>query len=373
MIPFASPKRGYLRHKGEILAAIEKTLDSGNYILGPEVESFEEEFSRYCDVPYAIGVASGTDAIELGLRALGVGQNDAVFSASHTAVATIAAIERAGATPIFVDIDPESRCISPDSLDEAVKRARQTSLVPKCVITVHLYGQPCEMDRLKLIATENDMFLFEDCAQAHGALYNGRRVGSMGDIGAFSFYPTKNLGCFGDGGGIVTKDKNLSDQLTQLRQYGWDHKRDSQISGVNSRLDEIQAAILRVKLCYLDQDNQQRRALAARYLEQLSGTPCKLPKSQPNTEHVYHLFVIETDKRDQLSDFLKEREVMAAIHYPLPVHMQTIYQKKYKPMVSLYQTEQLAKNILSLPMFPELGIQQVDMICESIRAWCQRQ
>jgi len=369
MIPFASPQRGYQRHKGEILAAIEKALDSGRYILGPEVENFEEEFSRYCEVPYAIGVANGTDAIELGLRALGIGQNDAVFSASHTAVATIAAIERAGATPIFVDIDPASRCISPESLEDAVKKTQKTSLVPKCIVAVHIYGQPCDMDHLKLIATENGTFLLEDCAQAHGALHNGHRVGSMGDLGAFSFYPTKNLGCVGDGGGIVTKDKELSVKLTQIRQYGWNQKRDSQISGVNSRLDEIQAAILRVKLSYLEQDNQKRRALAARYLEQLSGLPCKLPTPQPNTEHVYHLFVIETDKRDQLCEFLKGRGVLAAIHYPLPVHMQSIYQKKYKSFVSLHQTETLAKNLLSLPMFPELDIQEVDMICEAVKAW----
>lgn len=372
MIPFASPERGYQKHKKEILVAVERTLDSGKYILGPEVERFEEEFARYCDVSYAVGVANGTDAIELGLRALGVGQNDAVFSASHTAVASIAAIERAGATPIFVDIDPESRCISPESLEEAVKITKLTSLVPRCIIAVHIYGQPCDMDRIKTIAGENNLFLLEDCAQSHGALYKGRRVGSMGDIGAFSFYPTKNLGCFGDGGGIVTKDNIMFDKLIQLRQYGWDHKRDSQLSGVNSRLDEIQAAILRIKLAYLEQDNQQRRALATRYMDQLSGLPCKLPKAQPNTEHVYHLFVIETDKRDQLGDFLKDREVLASIHYPLPVHMQTFYQNKYKSAVSLQQTEKLTKNILSLPMFPELEIQQVDMICESIRAWYQR-
>jgi dTDP-4-amino-4,6-dideoxygalactose transaminase len=369
MIPFTSPEQGYERHKEKILAAIEKTLDSGKYILGPEVESFEREFSQYCDVPYAIGVASGTDAIELGLRALGIKQNDAVFSPSYTAVATIAAIERAGATPIFVDIDPVSRCINPESLRDAVEQAKRISLIPKCIIAVHIYGQPCEMDQLSIIATEHDMFLLEDCAQAHGALYNGYRAGSIGDLGTFSFYPTKNLGCLGDGGGIVSKDKNLNDKLIQLRQYGWDHKRDSQISGVNSRLDELQAAILRVKLRYLEEDNQQRRFLAARYFKQLSGLPCKLPQEQPNTAHVYHLFVIETDKRDQLREFLKEHGVLSSIHYRMPVHMQSIYQKKYKPLVSLHETEKLSKNILSLPMFPELRIMEVDIICDIIKAW----
>lgn len=369
MIPFASPEQGYKRHKGEILSAIEKTLDSGKYILGPEVERFEDEFSKYCDVPYAVGVANGTDAIELGLRALGIRQNDAVFSPSHTAVATITAIERAGAIPIFVDIDPVSRCINPESLEEAVEQAKLISLVPKCVIAVHMYGQPCEMDRLSIIATEHDMFLLEDCAQAHGALYKGSRVGSIGDLGAFSFYPTKNLGCLGDGGGVVSRDIELNNKLIQLRQYGWDHKRDSQVLGSNSRLDELQAAILRVKLRYLEEDNLQRRVLAARYFEKLSGLPCKLPQEQSNTVHVYHLFVIETDKRDQLCEFLKEHSVLSSIHYRIPVHMQSIYQKKYKPLVSLHQTERITKNILSLPMFPELSIQDVDMICDVIKAW----
>jgi len=253
----------YQEHKEEIDAAISRVLESGWYILGEEVRSFEKEFSKYIGVNHGIGVGNGTDAITLALKACGIGPGDEVITVSHTAVATVAAIELSGATPVLIDISPDTYTLDPDHLKEAITPKT------KAVLPVHLYGHPADMDRIIPIAEEHDLYVIEDCAQSHGSIHHRKKTGSLGDIAAFSFYPTKNLGAIGDGGMVVTDDANLAEQVRLLRQYGWKERNKSSIPGLNSRLDEVQAAILRVKLQYLDSENLRRRSIANIYKQRL--------------------------------------------------------------------------------------------------------
>ena len=359
MIPFSNPHAGYMYRKAEIDFAIKRVLDSGWYILGKEVSSFEEEFASYCGVSNCIGVGNGTDAIELALRALELGNGDEVITVSHTAVATAASIELAGCTPVLVDIDPVSFTMVPDQLEAAVT-PRTRAIIP-----VHLYGHPADMDAILKVANKYDLFVVEDCAQAHGATYKGQRVGGIGHMGCFSFYPTKNLGALGDGGAVVIKEKALAEKARCLREYGWDASRNSRLAGMNSRLDAIQAAVLRVKLAYLDEDNASRRRIASLYAENLQDLDnVVLPKSAIDVKHVYHLYVIRVKERDRILAELANLGIGAGIHYSLPVHLQ----KAYRCFgCSLPQTEAVCSEILSLPMYPELADDAVFRTVKELR------
>jgi dTDP-4-amino-4,6-dideoxygalactose transaminase len=356
LILCSNPKAQYLSYKDEINAAISRVLDSGWYILGEEVRAFEEEFAGYIGVSYGVGVGSGTEALHLALRTCGIGQGDEVITVSHTAVATVAAIEMTGAAAVFVDIEPDFFTLDPSKLEAAI--TPQT----KAILAVHLYGQAVDIDPVLNIAQKHHLRLIEDCAQAHGAAYKGRCVGSYGDMACYSFYPTKNLGALGDGGMVVTDDVELVEKAKLLRQYGWEQQYVSHLAGWNTRLDEVQAAVLRVKLKHLDRDNSKRIRLAKIYDEELSDTHLILPKRRENSKHVYHLYVIRSDKRDELLTFLRENGIGASIHYPVPVHLQPAYNRGQN---NLPETKCVAKEILSLPMYPELN--EVDVIVEAIK------
>lgn len=324
---------------------------------------FEQEFAAYCNVPFAVGVASGTDAVLLALRALGVGPGDEVITVSYTAVATIAAIELAGATPVFVDIDPITYTLDP-SLIEPVITDRTRAVLP-----VHLYGHPAAMHEILTVARRHGLVIVEDCAQAHGARYEGRMVGSLGDAAAFSFYPTKNLGAVGDGGAVVTRSAEVAERLKALRQYGWKERYISEIAGYNSRLDELQAAVLRVKLRYLENGNVARHQAAERYGELLGGLPLALPQSRPGTEHVYHLYAIQTENRDTLQRYLTERGIGTAVQYPLPVHRQPAYHRLGYASGSLPISERLAERVLSLPVYPRMPDQHITAVADAISSF----
>ena len=348
MILNANPKAQYLSYQHEIDLAIKRVLDSGWYILGKEVEAFEKEFSDFNAARYSIGVGSGTEAIHLALRALNIGKGDEVITTAHTAVATVSAIDLVGAKPVFVDIETDYFNIDANIINEVITPKT------KAIIPVHIYGHPCNMDLIMDIANKNNLMVIEDCAQAHGAKYKTNRVGSIGHIGCFSFYPTKNLGAIGDGGAIITNDKSLANKIKLLREYGWEERYISSYEGWNSRLDEIQAAILRVKLKYLDKDNSKRKAHAKKYKDVLNDLPIELPKERKDSNHVFHLYVIKTANRDKLKKILESKGIGTTIQYPLPIHKQQ-YFRKIVGNIELPRTEGIAKNILSLPMYPEMN------------------
>jgi len=372
-IPQTDPKANYLAHKEEIDGAIARVRERGWYIMGQEVAAFEEEFAAYIGVRHAIGVANGTDALQLALCACGVGPGDVVFTVSHTAVATVAAIELTGATPALVDIDPITYTMDSNQLEEVVRFAfHGTSSAigrPKAVIPVHLYGHAADMPAILDIARRYDLYVIEDCAQAHGATLRGRKVGTWGHLAAFSFYPTKNLGALGDGGMVVTDDIQLAKKVRSLREYGWQERYVSYIPGLNSRLDELQAAILRVKLRYLDQENSRRRTLAEEYRTLLAEAELTLPETKPDVEHVYHQYVIRTQERDALKAYLREKGIGTLIHYPVPIHLQPAYVGRFVKGRRLPRTEAIAKEILSLPMYPELTVDQVQTVARQIIEW----
>jgi dTDP-4-amino-4,6-dideoxygalactose transaminase len=361
MILCANPKAQYSAYKIEIDEAIQRVLDRGRYILGEEVRNFEGEFASYIGVDHAVGLGSGTEALHVALAACQVGVGDEVITVSHTAVATVAAIELTGATPILVDIEPDFFTLDPRQL-----RAAITSRT-RAVIPVHLYGQPANLEPIMEIAREHNLRVIEDCAQAHGATYQGKRVGSYGDIACFSFYPTKNLGAVGDGGMICTNDTELAERARLLREYGWAERYVSHTAGWNSRLDEIQAAILRVKLRYLDQDNHKRGRIADQYGEGLSDCELMVPSVRGNSTHAFHLYVVRSPKRDQLKAFLNDRGIGTLVHYPVPVHLQPAYHERIACGNSLPQTERAARDVLSLPIYPELSDADVQQVIESIR------
>ncbi len=359
MILGSNPKAQYKAYKDEIDSAVKRVLESGWYILGEEVTLFESEFAGYIGVPYGVGVGSGTEAIHLALACCDIGHGDEVITVSHTATATVAAIELTGATPVLVDIEPEYFTMDPDKLESAITPRT------KAIVPVHMYGQAADIDPILEIARKYDLRMIEDCAQAHGALYNNRRVGSLGDMACFSFYPTKNLGALGDGGMVVTADKQLADKASLLRQYGWAERYSSHVAGWNTRLDEIQAAILRVKLKYLDQNNAKRTVLAKLYDQVLANHEAILPQERDSSTHVYHLYVIRSTSRDELLTHLKEKGIGAAIHYPVPIHLQPAY-KKLSAHDELPVTEQVCNEIISLPIYPELAESGVRVIAETI-------
>ena len=359
---FASfPKAQYQAYKAEIDAAIARVLDSGIYILGSEVKAFEEEFAATIGTRHAIGVANGTDALTLALMALDIGAGDEVITVSHTAVATAAAITRTGARPVFVDIEADFLTLDPACLEAAITEKT------KAVVAVHLYGQAADLDAIKAIAGDHGIPVIEDCAQAAGATYGAATVGSLGDIGCFSFFPTKNLGAIGDGGAVLTNDDALGERLAGLRQYGWQDDRISHVAGMNSRLDELQAAILRVKLRHLDADTERRCAIAAQYDALLAGLGLALPKVRPGTGHAFHLYALHCKNRDGMLAHLKRQEILAGVHYPVPVHMQPAYRNKGVFPI----TEQAALETLSLPMYPELASADIERVAAAVRSFVE--
>jgi dTDP-4-amino-4,6-dideoxygalactose transaminase len=363
MIPGANPRLQYLAHKGEIDDAVMRVLDRGQYILGEEVKAFEAEFAAYIGVLNGIGVASGTEGLHLALTACGIGAGDEVITVSHTAVATVAAIEKAGAAPVMVDIEPDFFTIDPKKITTAITPRT------KAIIPVHLYGQPVDLNPILEIARTYELRVIEDCAQAHGATYKGKRVGSYGDLGCFSFYPTKNLGALGDGGMVVTDQPELAHRVGLLREYGWKERYISLLPGWNSRLDEVQAAILRIKLRYLEQDNTARVRIAEMYRDGLNGCGMTLPTCRQEASHVYHLYVVRTPRRDVLKQHLKDKGIAALIHYPVPVHLHPAYRGRLAGRENLMETERAAPELLSLPIYPELNKKDVQAVIEAVRTF----
>jgi dTDP-4-amino-4,6-dideoxygalactose transaminase len=367
VIPWASPLAQYRAHQAPIQSAIDRVLNSGTYILGAEVEAFENAFADYCGGGYGVGVASGTDALILVLKALGIGPGDEIITVSHTAVATVAAILAVGATPVLVDIDEAYLTLDPAALDGAATPRS------KAVIVVHLYGQAADLDPIVTFARRHRLAVIEDCAQACGGHYRGRPLGSIGDIGCFSFYPTKNLGAIGDGGIVLACEDKIAKRVRRLRQYGWDACRQTREPGINSRLDPLQAAVLRAKLPYLDDDNTRRRAIAQRYARGLEGLPVTTPKERADAQHVYHLYVVHCAQRDALIAHLTKRQIGCAVHYPLPVHRQDGYAERVTISPGgLPVTERVCQQILSLPLYPELTDVDVDSVITAIREFFSR-
>jgi len=335
----------------QITEAVRRVVESGWFILGPEVEAFEAEFAAYHQVEHAVAVANGTDAIELALRAAGISAGDEVITVAHTAVATVAAVERAGAIPVLVDIDPLTYTIDPEAAATAIT-PRTRALLP-----VHLYGQPADLGALVALAEKHHLLLIEDCAQAHGARYHGQLVGTFGHLAAFSFYPTKNLGASGDAGAVITRDPAYAARLRRLRNYGQSSRYIHDERGINSRMDEFQAAILRIKLPYLNDYIAVRRRFAQIYDETLSGVT--KPTARADGDHVYHLYVIGHPQRDQLMEHLKQTGIGTLIHYPIPVHLQAAYADLGYAHGSLPITEQIADEIVSLPLY--IGLSENDL------------
>ena len=365
-IPQTDPRAGYQERKAAIDAAIARVLDSGWYILGREAEAFEARFAAFVAVAHGIGCGNGTDALELALRACGIGAGDLVFTVSHTAVATVAAIERAGASAVLIDIEEGGYCIDPAALDRAVKAPPKGR--PAAVIPVHLYGEPAALDTIGAITKAHGMRLIEDAAQSHGAAYRGRMTGGIGDFGCFSFYPTKNLGALGDAGGLVTDNAELAAAAREIREYGWRDRYVSAVPGINTRLDPLQAGILNAKLDGLEADNARRQAIAARYDAGLAELPLTLPGRRAGGTHVFHQYVVRSPKRDRLREHLGKAGIGTGIHYPLPVHLHPAYRGRVPVGPGgLCRSEQAAREILSLPMFPQLSDAAVDRIIAEIR------
>ena len=350
--------REYREIGNELDCAVRRVMESGCFTQGPEKKAFEKEFAHWVGGRYAVGLNSGSDALYLALRALGVGDGDEVITVSHTFVSTVDAIVRCGARPVFVDIDPETYCMDVSSLKEFLtKRTR-------AIIPVHLYGHPAEMDTVTDLAGDRGLAVVEDACQAHGARYNGQMVGTIGDIGCFSFYPSKNLGCFGDGGMIVTDNEVLARKVQMLGNYGQEEKYHFRCTGINSRLDEIQAAVLSVKLRHLETWNEQRRKIAQFYRSHLNSGDLTLPIERPGIYHVYHQFVVRNRARDQLLEKIRH-VVRTAVHYPVPVHLQPAY-SGYGPHVSLAVTEKICKEIVSLPVHPWLSGEELQQVVDEV-------
>ncbi len=351
-------KRSYRAQSREIDKAVLRVLNSGWYILGYELEAFENEFARYNGSRYAVGVASGTEAIQLALMSLSIGRGDEVITAVNTAIPTAMAIISAGARPRFVDVDEGTANINTDALAEAITRRT------KAIIPVHLYGNPCNIDEVLNVSRKHRIAVVEDCAQAHGAKYKNKMVGTFGDVGTYSFYPTKNLGCYGDGGAVVTDSKVLSKKIGLLRNYGQPTRYVCDIEGINSRLDEIQAAILRVKLQYLSRSIVRRIEIAALYEKCLKGiSEIKCPSAAKNSRHSFHLYVIRCSRRNDLKESLAKNGIETQIHYPISLHLQKAFKHLGYGKGDFPVAEKLSREILSLPIFPELKDAEVIKIC----------
>jgi len=346
----------------EVEDAVHQAMERCDFILGRDVEAFEAEFAAYCEVGYAVGVDSGLSALELGLRALGVGPGDEVITPANSFIASSSAISFAGATPVWVDCDPETYCVDVDAARRAVTRRT------RAIMAVHLYGHPADMDAVVALAADHGLKVVEDACQAHGARFNGRRAGSLGDFAAFSFYPAKNLGAYGDAGMLTTNDPELAASLRMMRNYGQRHKYEHVTMAWNRRLDTIQAAVLRVKLRHLDAWNGARRRHAMLYSRLLEGCGLTLPRTRPGVEHVFHQYVVQTPAREKLVGELAERGVATGMHYPVPIHLQEAYRDRGMCSGSFPVTEKAALRLVSLPMYPELRPDQVERVAEEIRS-----
>ena len=350
-IPFANPGASAAKYRSAIDAATARVFDSGWYILGEEVKSFEASFAQWLGSKHTVGVANGTDAIIVALRALGVGPGDWVVTVSSTAVATVSAVDLVGARPILVDIDAARMTMSPEALKGALHLYRDLPI--KAIVVVHLYGHPADIESILSIAAEYDIPVIEDCAQSHGAKVNGKTVGTWGKIASYSFYPTKNLGAIGDGGAVGTDDDELIDRCRLIRQYGWRKRYISEIRGLNSRLDELQAAILSAKLTGLDSDNDRRREIASIYRKS-TGSHLQHPTEAEGCHHVFHQYGLRTEHRDELVNFLASKGVSTGILYPMPVHLQPGYSEIAKTGTDMSETVRHAEQIICLPIYPEL-------------------
>ncbi len=368
MVPFLDLTRQYRQIKGEIILATRRVFERGRFILGEEVSTFEKEFSHYCGVRYGAGVGSGTDALYLALKAAGIGEEDEVVTVANSFVATAFAISFTGARPVFVDIDAKTYTMDPNHLELLVKRekAKKGRRKIKAVVPVHLYGHPAEMGSIMEIANRYDLTVIEDACQAHGATCGGKKVGSFGAMACFSFYPTKNLGGYGDGGMVVTDRREYDQKLRLLRCYGEKKKYQHVLKGRNSRLDEIQAAILRVKLKYLDQWNEERGKKAKIYTERLFPYGVVCPSEKKGVRHVYHLYTIKTRKRDSLQAFLRKKGIETLIHYPIPIPLQKAYGEIEYRRKDIPVTDQSSRRILSPPFFPEMKRSEMEEVAERI-------
>ncbi len=362
-VPFLDLKAAYLELKDEIDAAVARVLNSGWYILGEEVEAFEAEWAEYCGARYCVGVGNGLDAITLSLRALGIEAGDEVIVPSNTYIATWLAVTAVGARIIPVEPDPVTYTIDPTRIAEAITPAT------KAILPVHLYGQPADLDPILALARKYSLAVIEDAAQAHGARYKGQRIGAHGDVVKECIYPGKNLGAMGDAGAITTNRQDIAERVKLLRNYGSRVKYVNELQGVNSRLDPLQAAILRVKLQYLDPWNARRQELAMGYLDSLKETNIILPEVAPWAEHVWHLFVIRSHERDQIQHHLTESNIGTLIHYPIPPHRQQAYASKWPDNFKLPIAEQLATEVLSLPIGPHLRVEGQAIVCKTLKCY----
>lgn len=359
-VKFMDLEREYREIGEDIIAEIERVLQGSHYILGDEVDSFEQEFASYIGVKHSIGVSSGSDALYLAIKALGIGRGDEVITAAHTFISTADAVARNGARPVFVDIEEDSYCIDASKIEERITEKT------KAILPVHLYGQPADMDPVLALADKYGLYVIEDACQAHGAEYRGRRVGSIGDAGCFSFYPTKNMGAYGDGGLVATNSDELAGKVRILRNYGQVEKNNSVVMGINSRLDELQAGVLRVKLGYLDRWNELRRKAAAEYNELLGGSDIITPQEKPFSRHIYHLYVIRAKDRDSIRERLIKEGIETGVHYPVPVHRQ----RSYLDMgieASLATTEKVCGEILSLPIYPSITEEEIGVVSGALK------
>ncbi len=363
MIPFGDLRLQYQALKVELDQAVQSVLNGGWFILGQQLSAFEQELAAYCGAAYAVGVGNGTDALQLALMAHDVGPGDEVITSPLSATFTALAISATGATPRFVDISPTSYNMDPSRL-EAVIGPRTKAIMP-----VHLYGQSAEMEPILAIARRHNLPVIEDAAQAHGAEYQGRKAGTLGNAGCFSFYPSKNLGAYGDGGAVVTDDSDIADRIRMLRNGGQKARYDHQLLGINSRLDELQAAILRVKLSYLDRWNERRRHIASLYTALLGDGEAYPPVESPRSRHVYHLYVVRCEQRDALQQHLSDLGIGTAVHYPLPIHLQAAYHHLGLQPGSFPEAELAAQQVLSLPIYPELTDTKVRQVASQVRDW----
>jgi len=344
-VPFVDLRRQNELLRPEIDAALKEVIKRGDFIMGEALEKFEKEFARHCGARHAVGTSSGLSALELGMRALGISDGQSVLTPANSFIASSSAVSSAGATPLLVDMDPETYNID---VEDAEKRIRKGT---RAIMPVHLYGQPAEMDEVRSLAERHGLFIVEDACQAHGASYRGDRVGSLGDFAAFSFYPSKNLGAFGDGGAVVTNDDDLAEKVRAMRDYGQRGKHNHVLPAFNARLDTIQAAVLRVKLPHLDEWNRQRRQIAGVYDELLQGTGVWTPRCPPHCYHVYHQYVVQLEARDMIRSRLAERGIGTGLHYPVPIHLQPCFAHLGYGRGHFPKAEAAAQRVLSLPIF----------------------
>jgi dTDP-4-amino-4,6-dideoxygalactose transaminase len=359
-VPSLDLKTQYQSIKPEIDAAIARVLDSGQFVLGSEVAAFEQEFATYCGAGECVALNSGTSALHLALLAAGIGPGDEVITVPFTFVASVAAIVYAGARPVLVDIDPRSFTMDPAAIESAITPRT------KVILPVHLYGQPAGMGPITEIARRHRLVVIEDAAQAHGAKYKGRPVGSLADMACFSFYPGKNLGAYGEGGGVTTSNPGYARTIRMLRDWGQDHKYHHVLRGFNYRMEAFQGAVLRVKLRHLERWNEARRAIVGKYNQLLAGSGVERPTEIPWTRHVYHLYTLRTDDRDNLQEALQGKGIQTGIHYGVPVHLQPAYANLGYPRHAFPESEKAAKEVLSLPLYPEMTDDQIESVSQAL-------